>query len=181
MKFEYFVIIGVFVGLMFLFGNILYKFYNCIVINPHIKKKNQYGTFIYDPQLQMFKAQINWCCQNTVTAYWCCADYSSEFGLRIRRYFNDLMIYSPMWDQKVRSHIVNEIFTKSASIHDDIRKSISKTKLYEQLVMDRVAIYPVGTAQFGMKLYRNNDQFYILVIAYLNGEIQSMDMQKVKE
>lgn len=180
MKFEYFVIICAFVGVLILFGNILNKIYNCLVINPHIKKKNQYGTFHYDPQLQMFKAEINWCCQNTATAYWCCAEHSSKSDLQIQRYFNDLMIYSPMWDRKVRTHIVNEIFAPS-SIHDDICKLTSKPKLYKQLFMDRVAIYPVGMVQFGMKLYCNNDQYYVLVLAYLDGEMQIMDMQKVKD
>ena len=181
MKFDYILISGAVVGLIILLGAVLKKLYDWLSPYPYMKKKNQYGTFRYDPQSQMFKAEINWCCQNTVTAYWGCADHSSESGLQIQRYFNDLMIYSPMWDQKVRSHIVNDIFTIPASIHDDIRKTISKTKLYEQLIMDFVAIYQNGMVEFGMKLHRNNDQYYILVLAYLNGEIQIMDMQKIKE
>lgn len=179
MKFDYILIGGALVGLIILLGAVLKKLYDWLTPYPYMKKKNQYGTFLYDPQLQMFKAEINWCCQNIVTAYWCCADHSSESGLQIQRYFNDLMIYSPMWDQKVRSHIVNEIFTKPASIHEDIRKTISKTKLYEQLIMDFVAISHNGMVEFGMKLHSNNDQFYyIKVLAYRDGGLQTADIAK---
>ncbi len=181
MKFEQFVVCVAFVGIIILGGNILNKIYVRIAITPHIKKRNQYGTFLYDQKLKMFKAEINWCYQNAVTAYWCCADHSSESGLRIQRYFDDLMVYSPMWDRKVRSYIVNEIFTKPASFHADIRKSISKTKLYEKLIMNRVAVYPVGMVEFGIKMCLNNDQYYVLVLAYLDGSLQTMDMKKIKE
>jgi hypothetical protein len=47
--------------------------------------------------------------------------------------------------------------------------------------MDWVAIYPVGMVEFGMKMYLNNDQYYVIVLAYLDGEMQIMDIQQIKE